>query len=104
MAHAAVEQAAAQANGIVSAAGDAGSNSQHVYVAPFIHYPFDWDLLVSAVWAGLPAAVAGFVFAKWITNRWDLAKKRNELELDLTRQYYEAIGTFKALGRQAEIL
>jgi hypothetical protein len=67
----------------------------------------DRESMVTSFWGELPKlALAGFVgwlVAVMITNKWDLAKKRNEFDLDLVKDFYDAIGKFKAVGRQAEV-
>lgn len=101
----AASPASAEKGSVTSASATPATDSDvHVVVTSPDHFPVYWDALQSAFWSGLPAAVADVAFALWISNRWDLAKKRNGLDLELTREYYDAIGTFKALGRRTEIL
>ncbi len=67
----------------------------------------DLDTVITSFWEELPklllAGGIGWLVATRISNRWDLAKKRNEFDLTLTTEFYDAIGSFKAIGRQAQI-
>jgi hypothetical protein len=51
----------------------------------------------------LTAALAWRVTAG-VTARWDIRKKRQEFDLVLVKEFYELIGSFKSVAREAEAL
>ena len=51
----------------------------------------------------LTAALAWWVTAG-LTARWDIRKKRQEFDLVLVKEFYELIGSFKSVAREAEAL
>jgi hypothetical protein len=78
-----------------------------VHIRPDFSW-IDYEVSLTSFWEELPklvlAGLGGWWIAVRVTNRWDLAKKRNEFDIQLAQDFYNAIGRFKAVGRQAEVL
>lgn len=79
-----------------------------VRVRPYFNGWLDYESSVSSFWEEIPklvlAGLGGWWIAVRVTNRWDLAKKRNEFAIWPAQDFYHAIGKFKATRRQAEVL
>ena len=50
------------------------------------------------------AALLAWLITQRVTASWDLRKKRNEFDLLLVKDFYELVGHFKAVAREAQLL